>query len=56
VDDAMMLRSLLQDSGIKAFVPEELTVTFRGQAGGASLQVEDEDAEAALGVLSAAGK
>ena len=56
VDEAMMLRSLLQDSGIEAFVPEELTVTFKGQAGGASLQVEDEDASAALGILSTAGK
>ena len=34
--------------------PDELTVTFRGQAGGVRLQVADEDAEAALTILAGA--
>jgi thiamine monophosphate synthase len=54
VDEAMMLRSLLEDSGVRAFVPDELTVTFRGQAGGIRLQVEDEDRETALKIIAAA--
>ena len=54
VDEALMLRSLLEDSGIKAFVPDELTVQFRGQIGSVRLQVEDEDAETALRILASA--
>ena len=54
VDEALMLRSLLEDSGIRAFVPDELTVTFRGQAGGVRLQVEDEDSETALKIIAEA--
>jgi len=49
-----MLRSLLEDSGIKAFVPDELTVQFRGQVGSVRLQVEDEDSETALRILASA--
>jgi hypothetical protein len=55
VDEAMVLRSLLADSGISAFVPDELTVPFRGSIGPVRLQVEDEDAEAARSVLSEGG-
>jgi hypothetical protein len=54
VDEAMLLRSLLEDSGVHASVPDELTVTYRGQAGGIRLQVADEDAETAAGILAAA--
>jgi hypothetical protein len=54
VDGALLLRSLLEDSGIRASVPDELTVTYRGQAGGIRLQVADEDAETAAGILAAA--
>jgi Putative prokaryotic signal transducing protein len=54
VDEALMLRSLLEGSGIKAYVPDELTVTYRGQAAGARLQVEDEDAETAQKILDSA--
>jgi len=50
----MLLRSLLEDSGVHASVPDELTVTYRGQAGGIRLQVADEDAETAAGILAAA--
>jgi thiamine monophosphate synthase len=54
VDEALMLRSLLEGSGIRAYVPDELTVTFRGQAAGVRLQVEDEDAETAQKILDSA--
>jgi hypothetical protein len=54
VDEALMLRSLLEGSGIKAFVPDELTVTYRGQASGVRLQVEDEDAETAQNMIAGA--
>jgi succinyl-CoA synthetase beta subunit len=56
VDEALLLRSMLEDCGIKAYVPDELTVTFRGQAGGVRLQVEDEDAEMALKAIAGPGK
>ena len=49
-----MLRSLLQDSGIEAYVPEELTAQFRGQIGSVRLQVDDGDAETALKILASA--
>jgi hypothetical protein len=54
VDEALMLRSVLEDSGITAFVPDELTVTFKGQAGGVRLQVQNEDAETAKKIIAAA--
>jgi Putative prokaryotic signal transducing protein len=54
VDEALMLRSLLEDSGVKAYVPDELTVTFRGQLGSVRLQVEDEDTETARGIIASA--
>jgi thiamine monophosphate synthase len=52
VDEALMLRSLLEGSGIRAYVPDELTVTYRGQAAGVRLQVEDEDAETAQKIIA----
>jgi len=51
VDEALVLRSLLEDCGIRAYVPDELTVTYRGQPGGIRVQVADEDAEEAAKVL-----
>jgi hypothetical protein len=51
VDEALVLRSLLEDCGLKSYVPDELTVTYRGQPGGIRLQVADEDAEAAIRIL-----
>ncbi len=54
LDEALMLRSLLEDSGLKAYVPDELTVQFKGQVGSVRLQVEDEDAETARGIIAAA--
>jgi len=56
VDEAMVLRSLLEDCGIRSYVADELTVTFRGQAGGIRLQVAEEDAEAAARIIGDARK
>ena len=56
VSEAMMKKSLLEGSGIRAWVPDELTsqvappYLFAGS--GVRLQVEDEDAEEALRVLA----
>ncbi|HXN35219.1 MAG TPA: DUF2007 domain-containing protein [Opitutaceae bacterium] len=54
VDEALLLRSLLEDCGVRSSVPDELTVPFRGQAGGVRLQVADEDAETAARIISSA--
>jgi hypothetical protein len=55
LEDAFLARSRLEGSGIKAFIPDELTASMvwtRIQAmGGIRLQVEDEDYEEALKVL-----
>lgn len=55
VDEALLLRSMLEDCGVRSYIPDELTVTFRGQAGGVRLQVEESDAEEAAKIL-ASGK
>jgi hypothetical protein len=56
VDEALLLRSLLEDSGIQARVPDQLTVTYLGQTGGIRLQVDDEDAVTAAAILAEARK
>jgi len=55
--EAELLKALLNDSGIKAFLPEELTANAAPQflfASGIRLQVEDEDADEARHVIAAA--
>ena len=52
VDEAMVVRSLLADCGIEAFVPEELSVQYRGIPGGVHVQVAEEDEEEARRILS----
>lgn len=52
VDEALLLRSLLEDCGIPSYVPDELTVTYRGQTGGIRLQVAEEDVEAARKIIA----
>lgn len=54
-DEARLIKSLLEDSGIDAFIPEELSVTYLGQLGGFSVQVADEDAEQARQVIAEKG-
>ena len=55
-DEALVLRSLLEDCGLHPYLPDELTVTFRGQAGGLRVQVSEEDAEAAVRIIEGARK
>jgi len=56
VEQAMMIKSVLEGSGLKAFVPDELTaqtnpVMFMGSMNSIRVQVEDEDAETARAIL-----
>ena len=55
---AQLMQAALAGSGIKAFIPDELTVESSGNLyslaiGGIRVQVEDEDADAARAVLAA---
>ena len=57
IAEAQLLKSLLDDSGITAFLPEELTANAAPQllfSSGIRLQVEDEDADEARRVIAAA--
>ncbi len=57
IAEAELLKSLLDDSGIAAYLPEELTANSAPQlvfGSGIRVQVEDEDAEKARGVIAAA--
>jgi hypothetical protein len=56
IDQAMMLKSVLDGCGVAAFVPDELTaqtdpVIFMGSMNSIRVQVQDEDAEVARSVL-----
>jgi len=56
IEQAMMIKSLLEGCGLKAFVPDELTaqtnpVMFMGSMNSIRVQVEDEDAETARAIL-----
>jgi hypothetical protein len=53
IEQAEVLRSLLADCGVAAFLPDELTVQFRGTLGAHRVQVADEDAESARRILEA---
>lgn len=60
IDQALLLRSLLEGNGFRAWVPDELTaqtdpVLFLGTLNSIRVQVEDEDAEDACRVLAEAG-
>lgn len=57
IAEAQLLKSLLDDSGIKAYLPEEMTANAAPQflfSSGVRLQVEDEDVEEARRVITAA--
>ena len=57
IAEAQLLKSLLDDSGIKAFLPEEMTANAAPQflfSSGIRLQVEDEDADEARQVIARA--
>lgn len=51
-EQAEVLRSLLADCGIAAFLPDELTVSYPPILGGIRVQVADADAEAARKILA----
>lgn len=53
IEEAEVLRALLADCGVAAYLPDELTVQFRGVLGSIRVQVEDEDAEKARKILAA---
>lgn len=55
VAEAQLLKSVLDDAGLPAFLPDELTATTAPQnffVSGVRLQVEDEDADEARRVLA----
>ncbi len=57
IDQALLLRSVLEGSDIKAYVPDELTaqtdpVIFMGSMNSIRVQVNDEDALQARTVLA----
>lgn len=55
--EAQLLRALLEESDVPAFVPDELTANTAPQClfgAGIRLQVEDEDFEAAQRILAEA--
>lgn len=60
VDEALMLKSLLEGSGITAFVPDELTAQTAppylfASSSGVRVQVAEEDAETALALIAETG-
>ncbi len=52
VDEAGVVRSLLADCGVQAFIPDELTVSYPPIIGSIRVQVADEDAESARKILA----
>ncbi len=57
IAEAELLKSLLEASGLKAYLPEKLTANAAPQllfSQGIRLQVEDEDADVARRVIAAA--
>jgi hypothetical protein len=52
-EQAEVLRSLLADCGVVAYLPDGLLVTYRGIVGSLRVQVADEDAESARRILAA---
>ena len=57
IDQALLLRSVLEGSGLKAYVPDEVTaqtdpVIFMGSMNSIRVQVNDEDAAQARSILA----
>ena len=59
IDEALMLKSVLEGNGITAYVPDELTAQtappYMFAGSGVRVQVEDEVAETALALIASAG-
>jgi hypothetical protein len=51
-EEALLMKSLLESFGVVSFLPDELTVTFRGNLASVRLQVADEDAKSARAILA----
>ncbi len=56
IEEAEVLRSLLADSGVASYLPDELTVPFMGTLGSHRVQVADGDAKSALRILAPKGE
>ena len=59
IAEAQLLKSLLDDSGITVFLPDEMTANTAPHflfASGLRVQVEDEDVVEARGILAAASR
>ncbi len=52
IEQAEVLRSLLADCGVAAFLPDELTMSYPPIVGGFRVQVADADAEAARAIVA----
>jgi hypothetical protein len=52
VEEAEVLRSLLADCGVAAFLPDALTVSYPPIVGGIRVQVADGDAESARAIVA----
>jgi hypothetical protein len=59
IDEALVLKSVLEGNGIPAYVPDELTAQtappYMFAGSGVRVQVEDEVAETALALIASAG-
>ena len=55
IDQAEVLRALLADAGVAAYLPDERSLSYPPVLGSFRVQVADEDAESARGILAAGG-
>jgi hypothetical protein len=60
LDQALLMRSMLEGCGVKAYVPDEFAaqsnpVIFMGSMNSIRLQVDDDDADAARTILAQNG-
>lgn len=53
IEQAEVLRALLADCGVAAYLPDKLTVSYPPIIGSLRVQVADEDAEPARRILAA---
>jgi hypothetical protein len=53
---AEVLKSLLEGSGVTAFIPDEDSVLWESALGGIRLQVAEEDVDRANDIIQQAGK
>ncbi len=53
IEQAEVVRSLLADCGLEAYLPDELTVSYPPNLGSFRVQVADGDAESARRILAA---